>query len=131
MINVVGCTTYHAAGPTGGFSETQLSTTSYQVHFRGNGYASPARVEKFMLRRAAELALENGLRYFVLDAPSNLDRRDFWAQYSERGVTIRFHDAPSAETADAVLVIDDTNDLAAGRLSEKAAQQLSQFRSTQ
>lgn len=92
---VVGCTTYHAAGPSGGFSETKLSTTSYQVFFRGNGYTSPARVEKFMLRRAAELALENGYRYFKLDAPQNLDRRDFIAMYSERGVnsTRRVHPA--------------------------------------
>ncbi len=116
----LACTTYHAAGPTGGFSETKLSATSYQVYFRGNGYTSPARVQKFMLRRAAELALENGFRYFVIDAPQNLDRRDFWRQYSERGVNVRFAEQPSPDTADAVVVIAETDALAAGRLSDAA-----------
>jgi hypothetical protein len=129
LLGLVSCTTYHAAGPSGGFSETRLSTTSFQVHFRGNGYASPARVEKFMLRRAAELALENGFRYFVLDAPKNLDRRDFWQQYSERGVTVRFAAEESNETADAVIVIEDTNELANNRLSTKATEQLKRFKS--
>lgn len=67
-----GCTIYHAAGPSGGFSDTKLSATRYQVPFRGNGHTSPGRAEKFVLRRAAELALENGYRYFVMDAPQNL-----------------------------------------------------------
>lgn len=124
MLVTAACTTYHAAGPTGGFSEIKLSDTSYQVHFRGNGYTSPTRVQQFMMRRTAELALENGFRYFTMDVPQNLDRRDFWAQYAERGVVVRFATEPTAETADAVAVIESTNALAGGMLSPKAAAQL-------
>jgi len=130
-ITTSGCTSYHAAGPSGGFSETRLSATSYQVHFRGNSYASPARVEKFALRRAAELALENGFRYFLLDAPTNLDRRDFMALYSDRGITVRFLGEPTPEAADAVIVIEETNELAEGVLSAKAKEALSRFKAAQ
>ncbi len=123
-----GCTTYHASGATGGFSETKLSATSYQVQFRGNGYTSPARVQKFMMRRAAELALENGFRYFILDVPQNLDRHDFWAQYAERGITVRVAESPTPEAADAVVVIDDTDEAAGGRLSPKALTAFTRFK---
>ena len=122
------CTTYHAAGPTGGFTEIKLSDTSYQVQFRGNGYTGPARVQQFVLRRSAELALENGFRYFTTDAPQNLDRNDFWQQYRERGVTIRFADKASAETLDALVVVESTNEAAGGQLSEKARAQLQKFK---
>jgi hypothetical protein len=119
------CTSYQPAGLSGGFSETRLSQTSFQVHFRGNSYTSAARVEKFMLRRGAELALENGYRYFTIDAPQNLDRRDLFGFYSERGVTVRFFEAATAETADAVIVIAETDELAGGKLSPKARETLS------
>ena len=124
---VAACTSYQASGLSGGFSETRLSQTSYQVYFRGNTYTSPARVEKFVLRRAAELALENGFRYFVLDLPQNLDRNDFFGQYSQRGITVRFVEAATTDSADAVVVIQDTDALAGGRLSDKAREALKKF----
>lgn len=125
------CTSYQPAGLSGGFSETRLSATSYQVQFRGNSYTSSARVEKFMLRRAAELALENGFRYFTLDAPQNLDRKDLIGFYSQRGVTVRFFDAESTETADAVIVVAETDELAGGKLSDKARETLDGFKRAQ
>ena len=122
------CTSYHAHGPSGGFNETRLSATSYQVKFRGNTYTSAARVEKFMLRRAAELALENGFRYFTLDSPQDLDRNDILGRYRERGITVRFFEAESPETADAVIVVAETDELAEGRLSDKARESLERFK---
>jgi hypothetical protein len=129
LLLAAACTAYQPAGLSGGFSETRLSATSFQVHFRGNTYTSPARVEKFMLRRGAELALENGYRYFTLDAPQNLDRKDFFGQYSQRGVTVRFFDAATGETADAVVVVAETDELAGGRLSMSARESLKKFQS--
>jgi hypothetical protein len=122
------CTSYQPAGLSGGFSETRLSATSFQVHFRGNSYTSAARVEKFMLRRGAELALENGFRYFTIDAPQNLDRSDLLGRYAQRGVTVRFFEVATAETADAVIVIEETDELAGGKLSSKARETLSRLR---
>jgi hypothetical protein len=122
------CTSYQPHSLSGGFSETRLSATSFQVQFRGNSYTSAARVEKFMLRRAAELALENGFRYFTLDSPQELDRHDLIGHYAQRGVTVRFFDAASAETADAVIVVGETDELAGGKLSDKARESLERFR---
>src|SRR4051812_41316146 len=51
---------------TGGYTETRLSPDSWRVVVAGNGFASRADVEKFLMRRAAELTLEQGKRYFVL-----------------------------------------------------------------
>ena len=122
------CTSYQPAGWSGGFSETRLSATSFQVHFRGNSYTSAARVEKFMLRRGAELALENGFRYFTIDDPQNLDRSDLLGRYAQRGVTVRFFEAVAAETADAVIVIAETDELADGQLSPKARETLNRLK---
>ena len=122
------CTSYQPASLSGGFSETRLSATSFQVHFRGNTYTSAARVEKFMLRRAAELALENGFRHFTIDTPQNLDRRDLFGHYAQRGVTVRFFETATAETADAVVVIEETDELAGGKLSAKARETLERLK---
>lgn len=59
-------TTYQLKGFTGGYSETQLGENIFQVSFRGNGYTSRGRASEFSLLRSAEVALENGFRYFVI-----------------------------------------------------------------
>ena len=62
-----GCaTTYQPNSFTGGYSETQLGENIFQVSFRGNGYTSRERASDFSLLRSAEVALENGFRYFVI-----------------------------------------------------------------
>ena len=64
---LVGCATgYHRDGFTGGYSETQLGEDIFQVSFRGNGYTRSERAADFNLLRCAELALENGFRYFAV-----------------------------------------------------------------
>lgn len=62
-----GCATaYQREGFGGGYSEMQLGENIFQVSFRGNGYTSWERASDFSLLRSAELALENGFRYFVI-----------------------------------------------------------------
>lgn len=64
---VIGCaTSYQSTGFTGGYSETQLNDTVYEVSFRGNGYTSRQRASDFALLRSAQLALENGYGYFII-----------------------------------------------------------------
>lgn len=66
-IFIQGCaTTYQRTGFTGGYSETQLDENVFKVSFRGNGYTGRERVSDFTLLRSAELALENGYKYFVI-----------------------------------------------------------------
>ncbi len=62
-----GCaTTYQKQSFTGGYSETQLGENIFQVSFKGNRYTSRERVSDFTLLRSAEIAIENGFRYFVV-----------------------------------------------------------------
>lgn len=119
---LVSCTSYQSAGATGGFSETQLNATTYQVRFKGNGYTSKERTSQFLLRRAAELTLERGYRYFVISGLDDLSRDDFWGNYPMQQATVRFvaSMAEDPQAADAALIIRQTDELAGGRLSPAA-----------
>ncbi len=64
---MVGCATgYQKKGFTGGFSETQLAENVFRVAFKGNQYTSRERTADFTLLRSAEVAVENGFKYFVI-----------------------------------------------------------------
>jgi hypothetical protein len=66
-IMLSGCaTTYQKQSFTGGYLETQLGENIFQVSFKGNGYTSRERVSDFTLLRSAEIAIDNGYRYFVI-----------------------------------------------------------------
>lgn len=67
VLLLAGCATaYQSQGFTGGFSETQLGENIFQVSFRGNGYTRSERASDFSLLRSAEVAIENGFKYFVI-----------------------------------------------------------------
>jgi len=63
---------YHAAGPAGtsGFSETKIDGNHYRVSFQGNSQTSRHEVEDYLLRRAAELTIQEGFIYFHIDEKS-------------------------------------------------------------
>lgn len=128
---VISCATaYQPRGLTGGFSETQVSATSYIVQFRGNGFSTSAGVAMLVLRRAAELTLENGFRYFRVTDSENRERHDFIKDNVERSSTVHFLTEAEPESMDAVYVIRDTAKAAGGTpLSEKAAETLRRFES--
>lgn len=64
---LASCSTpYQSQGLTGGFSTTQLDTNVFQVSFKGNGYTSPEKAADYTLLKSAELALDNGFRYFQI-----------------------------------------------------------------
>ncbi len=64
---LVGCATaYQREGFSGGYTETQLGENIFQVSFRGNGYTRGERASDFALLRSAEVATENGFRYFIV-----------------------------------------------------------------
>jgi hypothetical protein len=123
-----GCTTNHASGEMSGYSETRLFAMIYQLQFHGNGYTSSAHVQEILMRRAAELALENDFRYFIFDVPQNLDRRDLWGQCAERGIAVIFLLSPTPGATDAVAVIEDTDEAASGLLSPRALDAFAWFK---
>jgi len=125
----VGCTTaYQSTGMTGGFSETKLSQDLFEVRFQGNGFTSADRVSQFLLRRAAEITLENHRRYFVIS--DQRGQSPTWgATFHNNAGTVRLLSSqielPNA--ADAVEVIRSTDAAAGGRLSVAARQELQQY----
>jgi hypothetical protein len=106
----------------GGYSETKLNADSYEVRFEANSFSSLDAASAFLLRRAAELTLESGRRYFVIS-----DRRPLaLGEARDPGMlaTLRILDERFADAADAVAVVRDTETAAGGRLSAKAREQL-------
>ncbi|WP_351079224.1 hypothetical protein [Shewanella sp. CAL98-MNA-CIBAN-0140] len=67
LVLLSGCSTsYQSNGFSGGYSETQLDDNVFKVSFRGNGYTRRERVSDFTLLRSAQLAVENGYKYFLV-----------------------------------------------------------------
>lgn len=67
VLLICACATgYQREGFTGGFSETQLDENVFRVIFKGNGYTQQDRANDFVLLRSADLALENGYKYFII-----------------------------------------------------------------
>lgn len=67
LLVLQGCaTSYQSHSFTGGFSESRFDENVFKVSFRGNGFTSRERASDLNLLRSAELALENGYKYFVI-----------------------------------------------------------------
>ncbi len=67
VLVLAGCATaYKPAGWGGGYSDMKLQDDLYKVSFGGNAYTSKGKVENYALLRSAELALENGYKYFII-----------------------------------------------------------------
>ena len=112
----VGCATgYHSSGLTGGFKETQVGERTYQVRFTGNAYASVDRAAEFLMRRCAELTLEHGARYFMVQQQS---QSGSWTKQGQAMITIL--DENKEDALDAVLIVQQTAERANGKLSPKA-----------
>src|SRR5271156_2424289 len=64
---LAGCATaYQPDGIAGGYSDQRLDGNTAQVSFRGNRFNSPEMLQSYLLRRCADITLENGYNYFVL-----------------------------------------------------------------
>lgn len=65
-----GCepTPYQKAGPTSarGYSEKRLSEDTFHVQFMGSPTTSAEMMHEYLYRRAAELTLRHGFRYFAV-----------------------------------------------------------------
>jgi len=66
-LGLCGCATgYHGKGFTGGYTDMKLQDNIFKVTFKGNGYSSMERAGDFALLRSAEVAIENGYKYFIV-----------------------------------------------------------------
>ena len=66
LVLAVGCATRKPHGLGGGFSGRQLDGNTFQIEFRGNGYTPRSTVERYLLRRAAEVTVANGFDFFIV-----------------------------------------------------------------
>ncbi len=66
VVFLTACTGYRSYGVFGGFGEQKLSNNIYHVYVLGNGYTSQERVANLALLRAADIALQNNMNYFVI-----------------------------------------------------------------
>lgn len=70
IIGLTSCgvipTDYQPAGIMGGYSELQISPDTYVVTFQGNQSTNADTVQTYALRRAAELTVQAGYKYFAI-----------------------------------------------------------------
>lgn len=70
---LAGCATatpYQSLQNGFGYSDQKLESNRHRVSFAGNSSTPRAKVENYVLYRAAELTLDNGYDYFVLSSTS-------------------------------------------------------------
>src|SRR5690348_14051873 len=61
-----GCATpYQPLDANGGYTELAYNKETYYVSFTPNGYTSHETAQNYLLRRAAEITLSKGYRYFI------------------------------------------------------------------
>ncbi len=122
-----GCATGYQSSDesvTGGYSETRLAPNEWRVLVEGNGFTERREVEQILMRRAAELTLEQGRRYFVLT-----DHRSWITTHrrhyevittpADRAI-VTVLDDQTPRAFDALDIVRETNDIARGRLSPAA-----------
>ena len=135
MLFAVGCATQYGSydqSITGGYSEVRLTPNSWRVLVEGNGFTERGEVEQFLMRRAAELTLEEGKRYFVLDEHDAWTKRGFTSQghlktWPANGAIVTALATDDGNAFDAVKIVAETDKVAEGRLSKAARRTLEMF----
>lgn len=67
---LAGCSTpYQEMGFSGGVSAQQMTSNTFRISGRGNGYTSSTDVQDYVMLKAAETTVRNGATHFlVIDA---------------------------------------------------------------
>ncbi len=85
-ILVYDCSTpYQPKGALGGYSSNQLIENNYKVSFKGNQHTTAETVFDYLLRRCAEITIEENGKYFIVYEDSS---------YVDK---IAFNDEPSLD----------------------------------
>lgn len=108
LLFVVSCaTSYQPKGFSGGYHEEQVGADLYEVTFSGNAYTGRERVQRYLKRRCAELAMSKGFTHYVI-VDSSREGRD----KKTNQATIKLLKNPGADVAaiDAKMVLKNTAD---------------------
>ena len=69
MLPLIGCATqYQPSGLSGGYTDQMTGSNTATVEFRGNGFMNATKAKRFAMKRAAELTLERGFDYFLIES---------------------------------------------------------------
>ncbi|MCA3740695.1 hypothetical protein [Phenylobacterium sp.] len=75
ILGLGACATpYQEMGFTGGVSASQLGADTFQIVATGNGYTSAATIERYALRKAAEVTVSNGFDLFLITSAADQGR---------------------------------------------------------
>jgi hypothetical protein len=75
ILGLGACATpYQEMGLTGGVSATQLTSDTFQIVAKGNGYTSSSAIERYALRKAAEVTVANGYDLFLIASAADRGR---------------------------------------------------------
>lgn len=89
---LVSCATkYQPTGFKGGYKDIKLQEDVYRVTSGGNAYTSTEKVQVYALYRAAELTLENGCDYFIIQNQDNDRTYGSYSTPSTTNTTGSFH----------------------------------------
>ncbi len=64
-------TPYQKESWSGGYSDFQLNEKVFKISYRGNGTIGSTTVYQYFLRRCAEVTIENGYLYFIIENEQN------------------------------------------------------------
>ena len=104
---LAGCATaYQPDGVSGGYADRLLSANTAQVSFRGNRFSTPETLHAYLLRRCADVTLQNGYNYFVLvsNEPPNEQNTDMFGSQVDSATIKMFKDNKPASAYDAAFV---------------------------
>jgi hypothetical protein len=105
---VAGCATaYQPDGIGGGYADRRLSENTAQVSFRGNRLTQPETLHSYLLRRCADVTLQDGYSYFVLvsSEPPNERSTDVFGSQEDSASIKMFKDNKPASAYDAAAVV--------------------------
>jgi hypothetical protein len=108
-------TAYQPDGLSGGYANQRLSANTELVSFRGNRFNSPETLHSYLLRRCADVTLQNGYSHFELVTPiassANVDGAKVDDPFSA-SATIRMFNGSDPQSAtpayDAAAIIRST-----------------------
>lgn len=74
-LGLAGCATpYQESGFLGGVSAMQVSSDTFVISGRGNGFTDSQTIQRYVMRKAAETTLSAGATYFVIVGAENQTR---------------------------------------------------------
>jgi hypothetical protein len=72
---LAACSTpYQEMGFTGGVSAQQMTSETFRISARGNGYTDATSVQDFLMLKAAETTTQNGGTHFVVVSAADASR---------------------------------------------------------